>query len=170
MALLASVFLVVSCTYVISKESRNQSVKNVSFGDMAANIEKYTGSTFIFGGFIVKTVSGPEGTWLEIVQNPADKYGNILSTDSSDGRFLALSKSHLDPLIYEKGRLITLAGELSGTKKGSIGQMEYLYPVLNVKEIYLWEETLTYPYYYYSWPSSPWWYDPWRMWYGPYYP
>ena len=160
-----------SCAYVISKDVRKQAVKGVSYSMMKENIGIYNGSVFIFGGFIAKSLSNAEGTWLEIVQNPTDKYGNITSTDFSEGRSLALYKGHLDPLIYEKGRLLTIAGELTGTQKGSIGQMEYTYPIFTIKEVYLWQEQTAYfPYDYNYPPSNPWGYDPWRWWYGPYFP
>ena len=59
-------------------------------------------------------------------------------------------------MVYKKGREVTLAGEFLELRKGRIDEMEYVYPVFEIKEIYLWEERQEYyiPYYY------PYYYDP----------
>jgi hypothetical protein len=55
--------------------------------------------------------------------------------------------------------------------------MEYLFPVFEIKDIYLWEERKDYywpayyPYYYYPYYNYPFLYDPWgRPYPGPYWP
>lgn len=170
-AVIAVAVMLSSCTYAISKETRQTAVKDVAYTTVKGDIEKYKGSVVIFGGFIARTHMTPEETWLEIVQNPTDKYGNIVDNDASEGRFIAIYNGTLDPLIYEKGRLVTIAGELRGTQKGKIGQFEYEYPALIIKEIYLWREEVPYSAYYMPYQPYPWWYyDPWRSWYGPYWP
>lgn len=159
--------LLLSCAYAISKETRATVVSDVLFKDVKADIEKYKGSTFIWGGFIVATKSTDKGTWIEVVQNPINRYGGITDTDISEGRFLAFYKGHLDPLIYEKGRLVTVAGELTGNRKSANKEFAYIYPVLEIKEIYLWKDEIIPGFSYNYWRPS-WWYDPW--WYGLYYP
>jgi hypothetical protein len=69
-----------------------------------------------------------------------------------------------------------------GVRKGKIDEMEYSYPVFEVRQIYLHEEYQNYPYawpyypYYYPYYSpyyyrSPYMYDPWGRYYpGPYWP
>jgi len=47
------------------------------------------------------------------------------------------------------GREITVAGEIIGEKTQLLGQMEYRYPLLLSKQIYLWR---AYHYYYYPFP------------------
>lgn len=167
------VFLVSSCTYVISKPMRQQARTDVSFGALRGNLDKYKGAIFILGGVIVTTKNTDEGSIIEAVQTEVDKYGSIIDSDRSSGRFMAIDKGYLDPLIYKKGREITIAGELIGSRKKMIGEREYIYPLFEIKEIHLWKEErgyyyppYLYPPYWYRYPS--WWYDPW--WYGPYYP
>ncbi|MEW6601792.1 MAG: Slp family lipoprotein, partial [Nitrospirota bacterium] len=65
----------------------------------------------------------------------------------------------------------TLAGEFIDMRKGKIGEMDYVYPLFEIKEIYLWEELKERDYYYYYLPPPyPYWYygrqpyDP-RWWY-----
>ncbi|MEJ2324804.1 MAG: Slp family lipoprotein [Nitrospirota bacterium] len=95
----------------------------------------------------------------EVVQNPLDRYGAVTNEDVSGGRFLVRSGRFLDPLIYEKGREVTVAGVLKGSTKRRMDGASYTYPVLEPREIYLWREEEYYygPGYY---PYGPW-YDPW---------
>ena len=126
---------------------------------------------FIFGGVIAETIVTGKGTEIEVVQSPLDKFGNIIDEDVSEGRFIITTKKYLDPLIYRKGRDITVAGVLSGSKKGLIGEIEYTYPVFEARELYLFkeEECLLHPYpywygpFYYPpfyYPHTPFWYWP----------
>jgi outer membrane lipoprotein len=64
---------------------------------------------------------------------------------------------------------VTVGGVIEGKKVMPLGEIQYSYPLLVAKEIYLWpdissERLAPYPYF-----GSPWWYDPfWRPWYYPY--
>lgn len=160
-----------SCAHAISKKHRAIAIRDVPFRTVKADIGNYTGSMFIWGGFIAAVRNTEEGTYLEVVQNPIDKYGYVLDTDVSGGRFLALSEEDLDPLIYERGRVLTIAGELKGDKKVKIRKdKDYVYPVLEIIELNLWKED---PIFYYDYIWWNYWPDC-RMWgcypYGPYPP
>ena len=142
--------------------------------------EVFKDRLFIFGGIIVETKLVEEGSQIEALLVPVDRYGYLSDEARYQGRFLALyprSKGMLDPLIYKKGREITVAAEFLEARKGKIDQMEVVYPVFEIRQIYLWEEYRNYPYYY--WPGYyypypyyyPYMYDPW--WpprHGPYWP
>lgn len=78
----------------------------------------------------------------------------------SEGRFLVLVDQYLDLYLYQGGKKITVLGELIGETIQSLGEMDYRYPFLSSKQIYLWPE-----YYYYRYPYD--YYDP--RFYGPYY-
>ena len=149
--------LLSSCA-AISKETRSKALY-VPFPEVKDNIDKYKGSLFIWGGSIVKTELTNQGAIVEVVQKPVNKYGEIVDEDISGGRFLALYKGHLDPMIYRKQRDITVAGTLIGREERKIGETTLVYPVLEVVELYLWKEPTYYepPYYYYP----PYWYYPW---------
>jgi outer membrane lipoprotein len=171
-ALLALIsILVLSCAHAISKEQRAVAVRDVPFKTVKASIDKYKGSMFIWGGFIAAIRDTEDGTYLEIVQNPTDKYGYVMDTDVSGGRFLAHSEEDLDPLIYERGRVITIAGELIGEKKVKIRKdKEYVYPVIEIRELHLLKEEPIFYYDYFWWNYWP----NCRLWgcypYGPYPP
>jgi len=163
--------LALSCAHVISKEHRDEAVKDLRFDQLIDNTEAYFNKMFIFGGIIAETKLTGKGTEIEVVQSPLDKFGNIIDEDVSEGRFIITTTKYLDPLIYRKGRDITVAGVLSGSKKGLIGEIEYTYPVFEARELYLFKEEecfpCPYPYWYgpfyyppFYYPHAPFWYWP----------
>lgn len=144
-----------SCAHVVSKEVLTSSEKNISFSQVRKDIPAHKGKTFVLGGFIVKTVNETDATTIEVVQNPIDDYGLVVDTDLSEGRFLAVSKEPLDPMIYESGRIVTVAGKLIDEKKAHIDKMEYTYPVFEILEIYLWKDIPVPAPDYYPWERHP---------------
>jgi len=150
----------------------------LSFAEVFKNPEAYKGKIVIWGGEIIQTTNQKDGTSLiEVFQRPLDRVEEPESTEASGGRFLALVQRFLDPHLYRKGREITVAGEIIGEKTQLLGQMEYRYPLLLSKQIYLWRG---YHYYYYPFPYYPyyryyprWYYGPWYddpWWWDPDYP
>jgi len=167
--------LLASCTYAVSKKYVEEAVKDVSFSQVRQNPDLYLNDIFIFGGTVVRTKNTGEGTEIEIVENPIDKYGYIEDTDVSEGRLLLQTKNQLDPLIFKRGRLITFAGRLLGTREGKLGERQYTYLLFEAQQIHLWAEERYYPYSYpyppyygplfypnyYYFPGPPYWYPWW---------
>lgn len=171
--LISALVLVSSCIHAISSPLRERARKDVPFSEIKENIDKYKGSIFILGGIIVSTKNTDEGSIIEAVQTPIDRYGALTDSDKTSGRFMAIDKGYLDPLIYKKNREVTIAGELIGSRVSKIGEIDYTFPLFAIKEIYLWKKDRGYylypsPYPPYMYDRHPnFWYDPW--WYGPYY-
>ncbi|MDH4232219.1 MAG: Slp family lipoprotein [Nitrospirota bacterium] len=164
----------VSCAHVISREYVDVAEKNIPFKELQQNTDAYLHKMFIFGGIIAETKITGAGSEIEVVHTPLDRFGNITDRDFSEGRFIIMTTKYLDPLIYRNSRDITFAGILNGTRKQLLGDIEYVYPVFDAKEIYLWKEEKYYLYPY----GYPYWYDPfyyppvyypyYRFWYRPY--
>ncbi|MDP2167725.1 MAG: Slp family lipoprotein [Thermodesulfovibrionales bacterium] len=168
--ILLAATLLASCAPVISNEARMKALR-IPFGTVQSDVEKYKDSPFLWGGTIVKATIVNAGTLVEVVQKPVNKYGEIIDKDVSGGRFLGLYSGHLDPQIYRKGRNITVTGRLTGSEERKIGDATYVFPVLEIKELYLWKEEIYYnnPYFYYFYPYP--YYPPWHYpYYYPYYP
>ena len=55
--------------------------------------------------------------------------------DKSKGRFLALYKGFLDVAIYRRGREVTIGGKITGKRVLELGEIEYTYPFVEIKEI-----------------------------------
>jgi len=164
--------LICSCSSVINKNYMRQGIFNASLSDIKTNPVLNKGKLYIMGGVIAKTTLTKEGSLIEAIYVPVNSRGYLKSLSATNGRFLAVYKSDniLDPLIFREQKEITLAAEFIGTRSGKIDEMEYIYPLFEIKEIYLWQEKTEhdfyrsppYPYY------SPWYYR--YPYYDPFYP
>jgi len=168
--LLVATMFVMGCAPVISKPLRDQVDKSLSFSDVFKDPEAHKGSVVVWAGVIIEAKNTKEGTLIEILQKPADVFGAPEEVDRSEGRFLALYPSYLDVAVYAKGRGMTVGGEIQGKRIMPLGEIQYSYPFVLAKEIYLRPDTSKERLAPYPYPGYPWWgYDPfWRPWYYPY--
>lgn len=132
--------LLISCAHVVPKEIRKDIDKNLTPQMVFKDPESYRGCIVMLGGLILATAHTKDATYIEVLERPLDIRGRPEDRDLSRGRFTIRYDGYLDPAIYTKGKLITAVGELSGTKPGKIGEMEYRYPLIVSKNIYLFEK------------------------------
>ena len=151
-----------SCTPIISKELRTKVAKEITFKEVLENPEAYKGKVVIWGGVIIGAKNVKEGTLIEVLQKPGDREGRLKDVDESYGRFLALYNGYLDVVIYSRGREVVVAGAIKGKRVLPLGEIEYTYPLILVKEIHLFKVRKDESFY----PYPYWWYPPW--WYHPY--
>ena len=148
---------IMSCTHVISKEAREIAVKDIPFQWIAENPERYRGAFVIWGGEILDSKTLGEGTLIEVLQRPLARSEKPDKTKNSNGRFLVLYEAGFPP-VFRKGSKITVAGIVEGQKTlqmgGAVrmGKVNYSYPYLMAKEVYIWEDEgmmnqYEYPYY-----------------------
>jgi outer membrane lipoprotein len=152
--------LLTSCaTPVISPGLMGQARVNLPINDLTANPIPYENHLFVFAVKIAEIKVTPEGSQLEGVYVPVDEWGRPLNIRQPNARVRALLKQEyglLDPLIYEKGRLVTIAATFKGLQPDRLEGMNYLFPYFHIVEIYLWERPLRRYYY----PYDPWFYEP----------
>ena len=131
-------FLSSGCAPVLSQSLIDESNRNVLFGDLQRNTERYIGQSILFGGTIIRVGNDPSGGWAEILQRPLGYRLEPELNDQVGGRFLLLTNNILDDQIFSKGRKITLVGKVEGKESRSLDQITYDYPLLRVKEYHLW--------------------------------
>jgi outer membrane lipoprotein len=136
--LLITLLLFTGCASVISEQSRKLVDSNDPFKVIKQAPDAYIGKHVMLGGRIANVKNSAEGAQLEIVQFELSSTGYPEDTFISYGRFLATSSSYMDPMIYRKGMLITLVGEIKGKKTMRLDDMDYTYPVLTMREWYIW--------------------------------
>ena len=139
-----------SCAPPISKHYR-QEAANVTFSMVFQDPKAYKGSIVIWGGVIIRTVNLKNGSELFVLETPLGSREKPKDSDYAQGRFIAISSSYLDSLVYHKGRKVTLAGEVVGEREiaSRTGKQSYTYPVVMIKELHLWERApIGYPAYY----------------------
>jgi outer membrane lipoprotein len=150
--------LLLSCAPVLRKDFMDTAIRDISMSEIKRNPEFFKGKLFVLGGIIVNTKVTAEGSLIESLYVAVDSRGYLKGVGLSTSRFLALfprESGLLDPMIFRNGREITLAGEFIGNREGKIDEMEYVYPLFRIKELYLWEERKDYcvvPAYYYPYP------------------
>jgi outer membrane lipoprotein len=151
--LLLSLILLSGCAHVISKDLRTKSDLSLTLSQVRQNPETFKGKWVVWGGEIIETVNQKEGTTqIEVFQRPLGWRGEPKEMTASDGRFLVLVDNYADPYVFRRGKKITVAGEITGEKIKPLGQMDYRYPLVSTKQIYLWPEYdyQSYPYDYYD--------------------
>jgi outer membrane lipoprotein len=115
--------------------------RKVSFEALRSNPDVHKGRLFILGGVIVRAQFTEAGSRLEAVHVPVDSYGYFEDRGRSEGRFIALALKDgpsLDPVVYSRGRRVTVAAEFIEAQKGKIDDMEYMFPVFLILQIFLW--------------------------------
>lgn len=131
--------LVGGCAMPLSKQVRQQATKDLSFAEVIADPAAYRGKTVIWGGIITKTVADEGRTDIYLREASLDFRGKPREEESPGGLFIARTPNRLDPEKFKEGERITLAGEITGEELGRYEEQPYVYPVLDIKEFYLWE-------------------------------
>ena len=166
-----SIFIVsagLAACSVVSKNVRQEATTDASFEALTAQTGQYIGKTVILGGYIVDVANRPEQTRLTVLQAPLDFQDHPKSREQSKGRFLAVTDEFLDPMVYEQGRKITVAGTVMGRETLKIDEYEYSMVKIRAIELHLWDEPkYKYQYYdpYYPWTDNYyhfWWHYPYR--------
>ena len=137
--LLALTLMAAGCTHPISEESMKLVENSVGLRQVRENPDAFTGRNILVGGVIARVANDASGGEMEVVQFPLT--GRELPDRSalSEGRFLAKMETFVDPVVYMPGMLVTLVGEVKGSKTRELQNVEYRYPVIAVREIHLWQ-------------------------------
>jgi outer membrane lipoprotein len=110
----------------------------VTFEEVKRNPETYRGKRILVGGEIIETRNLQGKTEIEILQKPLGNDRGPLPVDESEGRFLLIHSSFLDPSVFRSGRRVTAVGVVEGSRSQRIGEMEMVYPIFENEHIHLW--------------------------------
>ncbi len=122
--------------------------------------ERSIGGNVRWGGVIVDAEPLADRTCVEVLSHQLDRNKRPVRSDRSYGRFLACRSGFLDPVVFSRGRDITVIGRIEDLVEGEIGEYRYRYPRLDAEVIYLWPEVVE-RYYHDPWPwYGPWYYHP----------
>ncbi|HMA67080.1 MAG TPA: Slp family lipoprotein [Desulfosalsimonadaceae bacterium] len=152
--LLLPAALLAACS-VVSSDIRRQAA-DVPFAKIAEDPAAYEGRTVILGGYVAKLENLIDKSRLVVLQAPLDFQDRPGRRRDSRGRFVAVTENFLDPMVYEKGRQVTVAGTISGRSREKVGEYRYAMPVLAAKEIHLWQQWQPRPPYWHHDPYPPW--------------
>jgi outer membrane lipoprotein len=132
------VILLTGCQAMLPTQLRGDVTFVGTPTDAVTDWDSAQGQYVRWGGLVAKVKVRKQATWVEIVALPLEASGRPKRTDASEGRFIARIPGLLDPIIYRRGREITVYGRLTKTFDGKIGEQAYTYPVLDVVGHQLW--------------------------------
>ncbi len=141
----------------------------VTYTQVSASPETFTGQTVTFGGKVLAAKRLKEATRIEILQLPlASSLKPTLDLSKSQGRFMATKKEFLDPATIPAGTFVTITGEVAGSVILPLDETDYAYPVVEIKNLRVWpkeEETPRIRPYIGPGPYwGPYWSPYWRPW------
>ena len=134
------------CSYPISKELRQEARQDLTFPMVQANPDAYKGAVVIWGGRVIKTDNLKDATEIYVLEVPLDSRQRPKEDVTTQGRFIAGSSKYLDPEVYRPGKQITVAGQLIGQRTDRVGEIDYVYPVVEIRQIHLWQPDVIYAY------------------------
>lgn len=139
--ILWAVLVAGGCAPVLSNAVLERSDRALSFEDLRRDPDAHAGKTLVLGGTIIGVFPGPEGgLWLEVLQKPLGFRLEPEIDDRTGGRFLVEMGKNLDEKQFVKRRKITLAAEVVGKETRPLGQTQYVYPLLRLKEYHVWSD------------------------------
>jgi len=125
------------CAHVISEDTRSRADTGVSLSELFQHPDAYRGRIVIAGGTIADALNRNDGTYIEVVQQPLNYRGIPKYSDHSFGRFIIVHQGYLDPALFSRGRYVTVAGEVIGSRIQKLDEMDSTYPVIKSIEIKL---------------------------------
>jgi outer membrane lipoprotein len=157
-------------TYPVAKNLRQQA-RSLTLAQVVADPAAHQDTMVIWGGRIIKTVNDAHGGDLYVLKLPLAHNEKPLGAANPSGRFIARSSGFLDPEIYKRGRLVTVAGNVAGLESQPVQKTNYAYPVITIRQAYVWPVERRSYYYYPAWGWG--WYYPgwyWGVGWNWYYP
>jgi outer membrane lipoprotein len=127
------------CAYPISRDLTKVVPKDLTYPRVIQNLKEYLGSTVIWGGIISDLRNGKEGAEITVLEAPLDRRG-VPDPRITRGTFIARTEEYLDPKVYERGKKITLAGDIIGQETKALDDQKFMYPVVLILELRLWKE------------------------------
>ncbi len=113
----------------------------VTYAQVKAAPESYIGHPVTFGGKVLGAKRLKEWTRIKILQLPlTSSLKPTFDLTKSQGRFVARQKEFLDPATLPAGTFVTVIGEVAGSVILPIDEMEYNYPILEIKNVRIWTD------------------------------
>ena len=100
---------------------------------------QFTNADVIWGGQVVEVRNLSDHSEMEIVAYPLDSSQRPkLANNGGWGRFIAVMPGYVESFDYPAGSLITLAGRITGTRDGKVGEAGYVFPMVSEAQSHRW--------------------------------
>ncbi len=105
---------------------------------VAQTPERYASAPVIWGGRIVRVDTLADHSEVQLLAYPLDSSQRPKPNDSGNGRFIAILPGFVEPLDYPSGALMTVSGQLQGSRAGQVGSANYVFPLVSVDQSHVW--------------------------------
>ncbi len=112
--------------------------RHVDLQALLAHPRLTRGARVRWGGLVVRDHVGPTHSTLTILAYPLNGRGRPRLRRMPEGRFQAVAPGYLDPVLFARGRQVTVVGTVIGTRAGLIGEARYVYPRVQILATHLW--------------------------------
>ena len=106
--------------------------------EAAQDVAGMLNHTVAWGGLIAAAKNLKDKSELEVVGYPLDSENRPNHDAKPTGRFLVIQPGYLETADYAPGRLITVVGTVTETRRGTVGEAKYVYPVVVATKLQLW--------------------------------
>ena len=147
--LFLSCLLLGACTNM-PQAMRDAPVVDIPYTEASQNIDSHKDVLVRWGGVIIDVENKENFSLVQALFYPLNYSAHPRVDKPNEGRFVIKSAEFLDPMIYVKGREITVVGTLDGDIERTIGKKVIRVPLLTSTDIYLWPKHYHNDYYSYS--------------------
>ena len=105
---------------------------------VAQSPEHYGNGQVIWGGSVIEVRNFPDHSEVEVLAYPLDSSQRPQPNAHAAGRFVAIFPGYVEAFNYPGGSLITVSGQLNGSRSGMVDQAVYVYPLVNVAQSHVW--------------------------------
>lgn len=137
------IFLLSACS-PFSRQALQQVDVTSPFQDIQKAPQNYLNKNVLWGGVIIEANVKTNATFIKVLNKDLDYEKRPEEGDKSNGRFIVRYPGFLDPAIYKPGREITVIGTLSGREVQPVGELLYTYPVVDARQLHIWERRAKY--------------------------
>jgi outer membrane lipoprotein len=114
------------------------STLNVIPMQVAHSPEQFPKGDVIWGGTVVGVRNFPDHTEVEMLSYTLDSSQRPQTNGQAQGRFIAIYAGYVEALNFPPGSLVTISGQLNGTRSDNVDQAAYVYPLVNVVQSHRW--------------------------------
>lgn len=133
------VLLLFAACSPISGQALKQVDTTATFQKIREDPDSFLNKTVLWGGVIIQTTVHQDGSYIKVLETRLNSYKEPKETRKSGGRFIVYNRGFLDPAIYKNGTRITVIGKIIGKENLPIGDISYMYPVIEAKNIHIWK-------------------------------
>lgn len=136
---LALTMLLAACASGITSTTKKLVDYKGPFDALAKHPDGFNGRVVLVGGRILEVNAGPSFSEVVVLQHPLDGSSDRPRAEKgSSGRFIIQSGEFLDPEVYRRSYLVTVAGTVVGKAEKQVGAHAMTLPRIEVLESKLW--------------------------------